>query len=259
LTAQQHWVDGDATRLQQVFWNLLRNAIKFSDEGGHIAVRSWNSGERLLLEVGDDGRGIEPHMLTRLFEPFEQAPDRGSSAAGVRGLGLGLPICRGILDQHDATIVASSQGPGTGARFVIEIGCVDRPTLLPAPAPTPPPPSQETVRILLVEDHEDTADVFERLLRRRGYEVQVANSVQSALAVDRAAFDVLLSDVGLADGSGLDLMRTLRKTGQVRGIALSGYGTEEDVRASKEAGFAAHMTKPVNFGDLLEAIASLRA
>jgi len=190
-------------------------------------------------------------------QPFEQG--KNDNATGAKGLGLGLPICRGILEQHDATVLASSQGPGKGARFVVEMEAIEPPALTP-PTPTPPstpaPPSK-TLRVLLVEDHKDTAEIFELLLRRSGYEVRVTHSLQSALAVDRGEFDVLLSDVGLTDGSGLDLMRTLRKTGKVKGIALSGFGTEEDVRASKEAGFAAHITKPVNFGTLLEAIASL--
>ncbi len=255
LTAEHHWALGDATRLQQVFWNLLRNSIKFTPPGGQIAVRTWNSGERLMAEVSDNGRGIDSETLTRLFQPFEQAFDDAPSA--VRGLGLGLPICRGILNEHHATIVASSQGRGKGSRFVIEIGTIDRPTLVPPAPPSSPPALGRTTRILLVEDHEDTADIFERLLRRSGYEVHVASSVQSALAVGHEAFDVLLSDVGLADGSGHDLMRALRKTRPVRGIALSGYGTKEDIRASKEAGFAAHITKPVNFDTLLAAIASL--
>jgi PAS domain S-box-containing protein len=255
LNAPQCWVYGDATRLKQVFWNLLRNALKFSNEGGQIAVRTWNHESNLLIEVSDNGRGIDPETLPRLFQPFEQGRD--DYAAGAKGLGLGLPICRGILEQHDATVLANSQGLGKGARFVVEIEAIDRPTLAPPAPPSTPAPPGKTVRVLLVEDHQDTAEIFELLLRRGGYEVRVANSLQSALAVAREEFDVLLSDVGLTDGSGLDLMRTLRKTGKVKGIALSGFGTEEDVRASKEAGFATHITKPVNFGTLLEAIASL--
>jgi hypothetical protein len=156
-------------------------------------------------------------------------------------------------------VVASSPGRGKGARFVVELTT----TTARATAPVMPlrgavPPSK-ALRVLLVEDHEDTAEIFEMLLRRGGYEVRVANSLQAALAIERDAFDVLLSDVGLTDGSGLDLMRTLRKAGQVKGIALSGFGTEDDVRASKEAGFAQHITKPVNFGTLMDAIAALGA
>ncbi|MEI9936434.1 MAG: ATP-binding protein [Pseudomonadota bacterium] len=255
LAAARYWVDGDSTRLQQVLNNLLRNAIKFTQAGGQIQIRTWNRQERLLVEVSDNGRGIDADALSRLFQPFEQALHEcmGSS----KGLGLGLPICRGILEQHDATVVASSPGPGHGARFVIDIGAMEPPSLELKAQPLPPSPLPGTLRVLLVEDHEDTAEIFERLLRRGGYSVHVASSVQSALAVQRSTFDVLLSDVGLADGSGLELMRKLRKTGEVKGIAISGYGTEDDIRASREAGFSQHLTKPVDFSELLAAIAKL--
>jgi PAS domain S-box-containing protein len=255
LEAALSWVTGDATRLQQVFNNLLRNAIKFTPAGGRIEIRSWNRDEKLLVEVSDNGRGIETDTLPRLFQPFEQALQESMGSA--KGLGLGLPICRGILEQHQATIAASSPGLGRGARFIIEIASTAAPTTRPKLASAPPPPPSRTLRVLLVEDHEDTAEIFERLLRRVGYAVHVANSVQSALAVELDTFDLLLSDVGLSDGSGLDLMRAFRKAGDVKGIALSGYGTEDDVRASKAAGFAVHLTKPVDFKELLAAIALL--
>ena len=256
LLASHPWVNGDPFRLRQVFENLLRNAVKFTPAGGQIEVRSWNREEQLLIEVSDSGKGFDQEALRRLFEPFEQALQE-SNTASAKGLGLGLPICRGILEQHEATISASSPGPGRGARFVVDIRTIEPPTLRPAPPSKPPPRPSKAVRLLLVEDHEDTADLFAGLLRRAGYSVHVANSVQSALAVDASGFDLLLSDVGLGDESGLDLMRTLRRTRDVRGIALSGYGTEDDVRASKEAGFALHLTKPIDFGELLQAIAKL--
>jgi two-component system CheB/CheR fusion protein len=122
----------------------------------------------------------------------------------LRGLGLGLAICRGIVREHDGSIVATSQGAGKGARFVVEINTVNEPAHA-APRPSSvPPPSSSKARILLVEDHEDTAEILSMLLARGGSEVKVANSVGEALTVDRGAFDVLLSDVGLGDGSGLD-------------------------------------------------------
>ena len=219
LLASHPWVNGDPFRLRQVFENLLRNALKFTPAGGQIEVRSWNREEQLLIEVSDSGKGFDTEALRRLFEPFEQALQE-SNTASAKGLGLGLPICRGILEQHEATISASSPGPGRGARFVVDIGTIEPPTLRPAPPSKPPPRPSKAVRLLLVEDHEDTAELFAGLLRRSGYSVHVANSVQSALAVDASAFDLLLSDVGLGDESGLDLMRTLRRTRDVRGIAL---------------------------------------
>lgn len=256
LTATEHWVSGDDTRLQQVFWNLLRNAIKFTPEAGQIAIRTWNSGCRVFAEVSDSGQGIKSAMLARLFEPFEQALDQ--DGVSNRGLGLGLPICRGILEQHEASIVASSPGPGKGSRFVVEFANVEAVAAPAAQPPSVPPPAAANLkRILLVEDHPDTAAIFEMLLTRDGYDVTVADSIQAALQVARDTFDLVLSDVGLPDGTGLDLIRALRKSGSVKGIALSGYGTEEHVRASKEAGFDAHLTKPVNFDELRQAIATL--
>jgi PAS domain S-box-containing protein len=257
LKAADYWVNGDATRLKQVFWNLLRNALKFTPRDGQITVRSWNRGDKLLIEVSDSGQGIDAETLARLFQPFEQARDDSGSSS--KGLGLGLAISQGILEQHDGGIVASSPGRGKGARFVVELTTTTARATAPAAPPRAVTVPNKALRVLLVEDHEDTAEIFEMLLRRGGYEVRVANSLQAALAIERDAFDVLLSDVGLTDGSGLDLMRTLRKAGQVKGIALSGFGTEDDVRASKEAGFAQHITKPVNFGALMDAIAALDA
>jgi len=255
LGADHHWVSGDDIRLQQVFNNVLRNAIKFTPAGGRIEVRSWNRDKLLIVEVADNGRGIDPETIDKLFRPFEQALLEHMGSA--KGLGLGLPITRGILEQHDARISVESDGLGCGARLAIEIETIEPPTLRPA-APSSRPPTTQSLRVLLVEDHEDTAAVLETLLRYAGYRVQVANSLKSALAVASDTFDLLLSDVGLLDGSGLDLMRALRETRPVPGIALSGYGTEDDIRASKQAGFAEHLTKPVDFSELLAAIAKLK-
>ena len=255
LLASRYWVAGDPLRLQQVFNNLLRNAIKFTSAGGQIEIRTWNRDEQLLVEVSDTGQGFDEDTLRKLFQPFEQALQ--GALGSVKGLGLGLPICRGILQQHEATIGASSGGLGRGARFVIDIGTIEPPTLRPAAPSVPVSEPAKNLRVLLVEDHEDTAEIFARLLRRYGYSVEVASSVSSALAIDATSFDLLLCDVGLSDGSGRDLMRTLRRARPVSGIALSGYGTEDDLRASKEAGFAMHLTKPVDFAELLAAIAKL--
>jgi two-component system CheB/CheR fusion protein len=258
LGAKASWVRADSVRLRQVFWNLLRNAIKFSPEGARIALRSWNDDGALLVEVNDNGRGIDPAVLARLFRPFEQS-EEAVQEGNLRGLGLGLAICRGILDLHDAQISGTSAGLGKGARFTVRFDTTVTPVEAQPPSrrASSAPPAPGLARILLVEDHEDTAEILQLLLKRNGYDVAVATSVESALAVDRASYDVLVSDIGLADGSGHDLMRQLRKTGKLKGVALSGYGTEADVQASVEAGFAVHVTKPVNFSDLLQAIEHL--
>jgi PAS domain S-box-containing protein len=252
LAAGQHWVNGDPMRLRQVFWNILRNAIKFTPNGGRIEIRSWNREGKIVIEVSDTGRGIHPDALGRVFAAFEQVSDEGSTPRG--GLGLGLAICRGIVELHEGRVVATSRGLGQGARFLVELGAIEEPEQqILSPRSSQPPPKGRP-RILLVEDHEDTAEMLNELLSSVGYEVRTANSFQAALAMELEAGDIVVSDVGLGDGSGLDLVRLLRAKANVRAIALSGFGTEADKRASLEAGFSTHLTKPVNFEVLLAAI-----
>ncbi|MES1205765.1 MAG: ATP-binding protein [Pseudomonadota bacterium] len=257
LEAQHHNVSGDSVRLKQVFWNLMRNAVKFTPAGGQIELRSWNraaSGTRWVhIEVSDTGLGFDPAMAEKLFEPFEQGPEMPERNGG---LGLGLAICRGIMELHRGRIAASSQGPGRGSRFVIEIEVIDQ---VVAPIPERRKTTELDVvpsgmRILLVEDDADTADILSELLDRAGYCTLTVPSVQAALTSDLDAIDLVISDIGLPGASGLELMRTIRARGHLKGVALSGYGTEADIRASADAGFSAHLTKPISIDDLLSAI-----
>jgi two-component system CheB/CheR fusion protein len=267
LDAGRHHVDGDSMRLHQVLWNLVRNAIKFTPEGGRIEISSWNVGDDLAIEVADDGRGFDPAAAPRLFTPFEQgqaAADRSGNQTGGGGLGLGLAICQGLVQLHGGELTAASPGPGRGARFVVRLATVAAPLPAARPAQESGRPAPAAVagvaaskpRILLVEDHPDTAALLLELLDECGYEAQGANSVRQALASDLDHVDLVLSDIGLPDGTGLDLMRQLaeRRGGSIKGIALSGYGTEADRAASKEAGFSAHLTKPVDWSSLIAAI-----
>jgi CheY-like chemotaxis protein len=196
-------------------------------------------------------------MGERLFEAFEQGVEAGERNGG---LGLGLAICKGVLELHGGKISATSRGSGQGARFVIELDTVDA---LPAPAPIRlaprPGPEDPRPRILLVEDDAETAEVLEELLQEAGYDVRCARSAEAALSFDLDTVDLLISDIGLPDISGLELMRTMKTSRPVRGVALSGYGTEADVLASREAGFSVHLTKPVEFDRLLEAIYTVSA
>jgi signal transduction histidine kinase len=256
LEAVRHVASADAVKMKQVLWNLVRNAVKFTPDGGRIEIRSWNDRDapkcRLHVEVSDNGLGFNPDLGARLFEAFEQGPQ---AAERNGGLGLGLAICKGILELHGGTISATSRGSGLGARFVIEIDTVEAlPTRAPARMAPRPGPDEPRPRILLVEDDEDTAEVLEELLQEAGYDVRSARSAKAALAFDIDTIDLLISDIGLPDISGLELMRTMKISRPVRGVALSGYGTEADVQASREAGFSAHLTKPVEFDRLLETI-----
>ena len=259
LDAVEHGAAADPVRMKQVFWNLLRNAIRFTPDGGRIEVRSWNdssNGRRSLrVEVSDNGRGFDISLASRLFEPFEQAEALERSG----GLGLGLAICRGVMELHGGSVVANSRGPGQGARFVVEL---ESSSELPARA-EPPAPSRTLIeakpRILLVEDDADTGDLIGELLHDAGYEVNTVRSAKAALASNLDDVDLVISDIGLPGLSGLDLMRTIRREHPLRGVALSGYGTEADIHASEEAGFSAHLTKPVAFDDLLATIRQVSA
>ncbi len=281
----------DGARLQQVFWNLLRNSIKFSPERSCITVRARltpvegcpmaaqpcpvgrgdcpaapsTAGDQeprpanLVVEVIDQGSGIHPDMLPRLFNPFEQ----DHKARSFGGLGLGLSICRAVVEMHGGTISAHSEGVGCGATFTVRlpIAQCQRPSPSEQPVRNPSGEAAETrprdraLRILLVEDHADTAKLMRRLLMAEGYEVVTAGSVAEALAAaERHRPDVLISDLGLPDGSGLNLMAQLIARGQhIPGIALSGYGTPADLEQSRAAGFAEHLVKPLHSMDVVTA------
>ena len=251
LTASEYHIDGDAARLQQVFWNLMKNAIKFTPRGGRVTVRTFNpAAGRFVLAVADTGEGITPQTLPVIFCPFTQgeAPEVGPTV----GLGLGLAISKAIVELHHGTIQAESAGPGLGATFRVELA-----TVLPFPvalvAEQEPRPQRESprLRLLVVEDDEASREVLTRLLRRRGHEVLTAESVQeAAVLASTHSFDLVISDLGLPDGNGIDLMRQLARQYGLRGIALSGYGMPGDRVETRRAGFLAHLVKPIKFDQL---------
>jgi PAS domain S-box-containing protein len=248
-------VAGDAVRLRQVLWNVLSNAIKFTPENGVIRVMTRRLDDaRCEVRVGDSGIGIAPEMLTRIFDAFEQGGTIVTRQFG--GLGLGLAICKALVELHQGSIRAESDGAGKGATFVIELPSAASPMkATDAVGLTAGTPDSRQLRLLVVEDHADTAHTLARLLRGAGFAVSVAADVASALAaIERESFDVLISDLGLPDGSGNDVMRALRARGAVPGIAMSGYGMEDDLRRSREAGFSEHLVKPIALGKLKEAI-----
>ena len=252
LTASEHHVGGDAARLHQVFWNLMKNAIKFTPVDGQVTVRTANPAPgQFVLTVEDTGAGIGPQLLPVIFRAFEQGDTRGQQPSG--GLGLGLSISKAIVELHGGTICAESAGPGLGSIFTVELT-----TVLPFPsAPAAETKSQQSqsslqrLRLLVIEDHEPTIAVLARLLRRQGHDVLTACSVKDALLLASSnPFDLVISDIGLPDGNGVDLMRQLTKDYGLRGIALSGYGMAVDHAKTQEAGFLAHLVKPINFDQL---------
>jgi CheY-like chemotaxis protein len=251
LDATESFVRGDATRLQQVFWNLIRNAVRYTPNGGQVGVHTSreSNGGCLSVDVSDTGRGIAAEDLERVFQPFEQA---GSQQAG--GLGLGLAICRGLVEAHGGMIRAQSEGLDRGATFNVELPRSADPASAQLGAAARKRGGSAALRVLLVEDNRDTAEALGVLLQLEGYEVDVAYTVDDARRLAQAGFDVLLSDLQLPDGSGLELMRELASEGEVHGIAMSGFGALADLQRSREAGFEAHLVKPVEFAKVLEAI-----
>jgi PAS domain S-box-containing protein len=261
LQATRPHVLADAARLQQVIWNLIKNAVKFTPKSGFISIRSRDVGDRLHIEVADTGVGIERDVLHRIFDAFEQGGSSVTQQFG--GLGLGLAISRSLAEAHGGRLLADSPGKNEGATFSLELPAVDAPPPRLEAGPqvvgesTPSPAA--SLRILLVEDNVDTLRVMARLLGRRGHRVTTAEGVVDGLrAAGGAEFDLLISDLGLPDGSGLDLIRRLRESrpglAPIPGIALSGFGMDDDLRRSREAGFLEHLVKPVDFHGLESAI-----
>jgi PAS domain S-box-containing protein len=274
LTAGAHHVQADPARLQQVFWNLVKNAVKFTPHGGRLIIRSRNgpqagpetdgeappTGTRLIIEFIDTGIGIDPDFLPKIFDAFEQ----GRITAGSRkpgGLGLGLAISQSVVQAQGGRLTAHSSGRGQGSTFTLEFATVPAPAESPTPAAPPQADASPTppLRILVVEDDPATLHAMARLLGRLHYRVTTASSVASALkAAEENEFDIIISDIGLPDGNGFELMSKLRAQRRgVKGIALSGFGMDEDIRKSREAGFLEHLTKPINFQTLEAAIQSL--
>jgi signal transduction histidine kinase len=258
LTAREHHVRADPVRMQQVFWNLINNAVKFTSRGGRITVRSWNEDAQFALEVADTGIGIDPEQQERIFRAFEQGERTISRQFG--GLGLGLTISKRLLDLHGGTISVRSEGRQRGASFKITLPAIAASGAEPLRRSTSAERRLRALDLLLVDDHPQTLRVLSALLRKRGHNVATAASVAQAVGLlDRERFDALISDIGLPDGTGCDIMRAAKERQSLRGIALSGFGMDEDIRRSKEAGFDHHLIKPVDFQELetfLGAIAS---
>ncbi len=249
----------DSARLQQVLWNLLKNAIKFTPPGGRVTVRGACADDSVRVEMTDTGIGIDADALPRVFNAFEQGHGAGHRFGG---LGLGLSISRALAEAHGGTLEAFSAGKARGATFVLTMPRAAQPAktesvAAPSDEAARPAPAKGPLRILLVEDHPDTARIMLRLLGGANYDVEWAATMEAALAAAASRrFDLLVSDLGLPDGSGVDLMRALRAKYNLRGIALSGYGMEEDLQRSRDAGFAEHLTKPINLQALRAAIAA---
>jgi len=267
LHAPHHHVEGDFIRLQQIFWNLICNAARFTGQGSSLVISTRNEPPRepgqtpwLIVEFRDSGIGIDPSQLESIFNPFEQAcaPSRARRA----GLGLGLAISRWVAEAQGGKLIAQSPGLGHGDTFRLELPTTrissqsSRESSSRGPAMIP----CAGLDVLLVEDNPDTLYFLCMVLRRMGHQVVTASSLAEARqAVARNRFDLLLCDIQLPDGSGLEFMRELKADQVATGVSLSGFGTEDDHLESQRAGFTLHLVKPILAEDLRAALETLQA
>ncbi len=258
LRAGAHFVSADAAKLQQVVWNVMKNAIKFTPENGEISVTSANPTTQVVeVTVRDTGIGMESEVMKRIFDPFEQGDLSFQHRYG--GLGLGLAISNSLAKAHGGTLVAHSDGANRGSTFTLTMNTVSPPYGgVEAPAPAAEVESAQprsALRILLVDDHHDTCTALERLLVRRGHLVAATHDLRSAMeTAARSQFDIVISDIALPDGTGVQLMTYLRAMSNIRGIAISGFGMNGDIEKSLQAGFSEHLVKPVRIDKLEAAI-----
>ena len=261
---------GDSARLQQVIWNLLTNAVKFTAEGGRVEIQLERVGSQTQITVSDTGKGIPPDFLPHVFEYFRQEDSTTTRKFG--GLGLGLAIVRHLVELHGGTVQADSLGEGQGATFTVRL------PLMPVPSPTPqdnPPEAPVAhltgLRILVVDDQPDIQDIVAFILEQAGATVSVAVSAPQALnLMEQSLPDVLICDIGMPDMDGYMLMRFLRTLPAEQGgkipalseavpkaIALTAYAGEFDRRQALQVGFHKHISKPVEPEELVKAIVNL--
>src|SRR6266487_3730074 len=264
LRAAHAHVEGDPARLQQVFWNLIKNSVKFTPGKGRIIIETVNpASEEIEIRISDTGIGIEPEKIDKIFNAFEQGQIAITRRFG--GLGLGLAISKAMVDAHGGKIRVESLGKDRGSTFSLNLKTVPAPAAAGDGAEEGPSAIREGElrtptlrRVLVVDDHRDTCTGMKMMLERRGYEITVAHSAEQAVEkTHEQDFDLLISDIGLPGRSGYDLMRELRDSKGLLGIALTGFGTEHDVSRARAAGFSEHLTKPINFERLEEAIQNL--
>ena len=249
-------IEADAIRVEQILWNLVRNAIKFSDRGGKVSVSLTGDGRFACVDVIDQGQGIAADFLPKIFDMFSQAEGAGRRDQG--GLGIGLSLVKQLTEMHGGRIEAHSDGVGRGAHFRL---CMpERPPTAraPAAAAVSDPAILSDLRVLLVDDSPDSLDAFRTLLELEGAKVCAVSRARAALAASlEQEFDLVLSDIGMPEMSGYELIEALRQTPRtalIPAIALTGFGRSQDVAQALRAGFSAHLAKPVSLDSLIAAV-----
>jgi CheY-like chemotaxis protein len=254
-------VMGDAGRLQQVFWNLLSNAIKFTPEQGQIQVELEQVEQSAQITVADSGQGIRPEFLPFVFNRFRQQDSSITRQFG--GLGLGLSICRQLVEAHGGTIAADSAGEGKGATFTVRLPLISQSAAsTPAALPTQQSTSLKGTQVLVVDDEPFTLQFITFALEEAGATVTAVTSGKAALqALRRSTFDVLISDIGMREMDGYALIQQIRSASpqnqKLPAIALTAYATEENSQKALSAGFQQHLAKPIEPEALISAIALL--
>jgi CheY-like chemotaxis protein len=249
-------VNGDMVRLVQGVVNILTNAAKYTDPGGKIKLQTRAEGSCALVEISDNGAGISPELLPRVFDLFVQGDRTLDRSLG--GLGIGLSVAKQLIEMHGGKVAAVSAGLGRGATFQLWLPLVERPG---SQSGDLAPPRQPPKRILIVDDNADAADSLALVLELEGHVTKTGYSAEDALE-QAVAFepDVILLDIGLPRIDGYEVarrVRALRKLDDVKLVALTGYGQGEDLRLAREAGFDDHLVKPVDFGTLSRCLAGL--
>jgi CheY-like chemotaxis protein/anti-sigma regulatory factor (Ser/Thr protein kinase) len=251
------WIDGDETRIEQILSNLLANAVKYTATGGDVTIRVKRDGELAVLQVADTGVGIPANLLERVFDLFVQGEAGLDRRQG--GLGIGLTLVKRLVELHGGQVEATSGGPGRGSVFTVSLPAIAAPEPHPKAAPAPRP-SGRPRRVLVVEDNDDAREMLRTALTLDGHDVHEAADGRTGLEMATALRpDVALIDVGLPGLDGYEIARrlaTIQGRESMRLIAITGYGQSEDRRRALEAGFDAHLTKPVEPEQLAELIAS---
>jgi CheY-like chemotaxis protein/two-component sensor histidine kinase len=261
LPPQPLHLDADPVRLAQVFSNLLNNAAKYTNRGGHIRLAAEREGSDAVVGVRDDGIGIPGDMLARVFDMFTQVDRSLERSQG--GLGIGLTLVRRLVEMHDGSIEARSDGPGRGSEFVVRLPLILPPPEGPPQSEGPRAKALSGCRILVVDDNHDSADSMAMLLRLKGNDVRTAHDGLEAVGV-AGTFrpELVLLDIGLPKLNGYDVARQIRQQSWGRDVvlvALTGWGQDEDRRRSREAGFDFHVVKPVDLAALEHLLAGLPA
>ncbi|HET7061939.1 MAG TPA: ATP-binding protein, partial [Nitrosospira sp.] len=252
-------VQGDAVRLEQVFTNLLNNAVRYTPNCGHIWVVAWQEDNSAVVLVRDNGIGILTGMLPRLFEMFSQ--ERRGGMGTQEGLGIGLCLVDRLVKMHGGTVEARSEGKDKGSEFIVRLPLGQTRTSEKMQQPEKTASVKPGLRVLVVDDNHDAAEVLCMLLQSIGVKVEAVDSGSAALAaIPDYRPNVILMDIGMPGMDGNEVARRIRQQPEfndIKLIALTGWGQEEDRRRSKESGFDHHLTKPVNFRDLADLIASI--